>query len=177
MENSLGQHATEIPWVTKVKGSCYGTDETYKRAAKWLRPCHTVADWGASREHFRQFITADYQTYIPVDGTKQTPNTVVASLKDYHEFSEGILLRHVLEMTHDWQSVLINALSRFTKRMVVITFTPEKLTTGVYDHHLTWPVYHFNHKVDLVPLMEPWLVATEPIRTTQPERLYFLEKL
>lgn len=174
------KHATSIPWKTKVRGPRYGTDHSYALAAEWLFPCQTVADWGGARGYFKKFLTLD-TSYILVDGTHQ-PDTVVApvvaDLAQYREPSEGILLRHVLEMTHDWLRVLENAVAAFTHRMVVITFTPDVPETHWADNHLTWPVYHFNHERDLIPFMDPYLRTIDHVQQKRwlPERVYYLEK-
>jgi len=175
-------HATKIPWETKVKGSRYGTDDTYRMAAMWLKGCMVVADWGGAQGHFRQFLPK-HARYRLVDGTKQVEGTVVADLATYTEPSDGILLRHVLEMTDDWRQVLQNAVNAFQYRMVVVTFTPHVPKTKVVTHHLTWPVYHFNHDEDLIPLMQPFIKKVvdgtwkdEHFRKSIPERVYYLER-
>lgn len=176
----MSEFVTSIPWETKVKGSCYGTDETYKLAAQWLRPCHSVADWGGGRGHFRKFLDP-IQDYVLVDGTVQEADLlgndkrVLANLVEYNAPTEGILLRHVLEMTADWRQILCNALWAMQKRMVVITFTPNVRETKLRTHHLTWPVYHFNH-LDLIELMLPKLISFRRVQTSQPETVYYLEK-
>lgn len=186
----MAKHATDIPWITKVEGPRYGSDDTYRRAANWLYPCQSVADWGGGRGYYARFTHAG-QTYLLVDGTKdfdEVPFSIapfhfeLANLKDYHGASEGILLRHVLEMTHDWDAVLRNALMAFSKRMVIVTFTPRVKKTHLAKHHLTWPVYHFNAIRDLIPQMGSYLKNFEDLNTvfpghgTLPERVYYLEK-
>jgi hypothetical protein len=172
-------YATKIPWETTVRGQRYGTDDTYIKAAEWLFACKTVSDWGGGRGYFKKWLTAGTE-YILVDGTRQDASapTIIANLGTYREPSEGILLRHVLEMTEDWQVILRNAVRAFCYRMVVVTFTPNVKVTHVHTHHLTWPCYHFNHEQDLIPEMQPYLVRFEDvtIRKTLPERLYYLER-
>jgi hypothetical protein len=174
------RHATKIPWITKVQGPRYGTDHTYQMAAEWLWPaCRTVADWGGCQGYAERYLPPPIRYWV-VDGTASRQpwpkDWVVANLADYAVPSEGILLRHVLEMTEDWAAVLENAVKAFTKRMVVVTFTPQARKTWLAKHHLTWPVFHFNHKKDLIPRMEPYLKDMKYIQTTQPERVYYLEK-
>lgn len=174
---------TEIPWVTKVKGSRYGTDHTYIKAAEWFAEVGgLVADWGGGRGHFLQHLPVNC-AYKLIDGTFQEIPELrlcdiyeIADLKTYRGKSKNILLRHVLEMTYDWREVLENAVECFEKRMVVITFTPPKNITYVHTHHLTWPCHHFNHDEDLIPRMMPYIKKIEAVRTTQPERVYYLEK-
>jgi hypothetical protein len=172
-------HKTALPWETKVKGTCYGTDHSYQRAAEWLSECIDVADWGGGRAHFRKFLPGNVD-YMLIDGTDEGSGepTRVENLALYHEESDGILLRHVLEMTHDWSRVLENAVAAFKYRMAVITFTPIVAQTRVATHHLKWPVYHFNHERDLLPIMHPFLkeIVFMRHRKTLPEHLYLLEK-
>lgn len=173
----MNKFVTNIPWETDVKGTKYGQEESYIEAAKWLEPCASVADWGGGRGHFQRFLppTTRYQV---VDGTEQVPDQIVADLSTYREPSEGILLRHVLEMTPDWKDVLTNAIEAFQKRLVIVTFTKSVRSTKQWRHHLAWPVYRFNHAEDLIPSMRPYLVA-EPIcfpHRLFPETVYLLEK-
>lgn len=174
----MTDYATAIPWVTKVKGSRYGTDDSYICAAEWLFPCRDIADWGGARGHFKRWLHG--QDYHLIDGTQQDAlaPTTIANLANYHVQSEGILLRHVLEMSFDWATILENAVGAFQKRMVVVTFTPNVARTHIARYHLTWPCHHFNHEVDLIPRMAPYLKGMREVtaRPTLPERVYFLEK-
>lgn len=182
----MKQHVTAIPWEADVKGSVYGPVDSYKEAAEWLEPCRDIADWGGGPGHFKAHLHFPMETqYTLVDGTEQdTPDLilgdrrVLADLADYHQPSDGILLRHVLEMTHDWKQVLTNAVKAFRRRMVIVTFTPHVRRTHLHTHYLTWPVYHFNHEVDLIPVLTPYLkkVVGIQVRKSLPERVYCLEK-
>jgi len=172
--------ATPIPWETRVKGPRYGSDDTYRMAAEWLSGCVQVADWGGCLGYFQNFLPKETH-YTVVDGTSHEgwpPNWIVADLAKYSEPSQGILLRHVLEMTPSWREVLDNALAAFTERMVVVTFTPDVPRTRLATNHLTWPVHHFAHGLDLIPQMRPYLIRYESItvKKTLPERVYYLEK-
>jgi hypothetical protein len=175
------EFVTKIPWVTKVKTTHYGSDTTYRLAAEWLKHCKEVADWGGGRGYFYGFLpmSTDYRL---IDGTADplaVRDVTLRDLSQYRAPHEGILLRHVLEMTEDWAKILENAVTSFTKRMVVVTFTPRVKETKLAKHHLTWPVFHFNHDVDLIPRMQPHLVDQLDVRTSWhnlPERVYFLEK-
>lgn len=175
----MAEYATKDPWVTAVKGDRFGTDDTYKLAAEWLKPCRTVADWGGAKGYFRQFLPPD-TAYMLVDGTKQVDGFVrVVDLAKYRGRSEGILLRHVLEMDANWKTILENALVAFHHRMAVVTFTPNVPKTRRAQWHLTWPCYFFNHDTDLIPLMQPYLVSYDEVSVAPkhlPERVYYLEK-
>src|SRR5262249_37489055 len=55
----------------------------------------------------------------------------VADLTRYTSRVEGVLLRHVLEHNHAWKDILDNALRSFTRRMVLVLFTPFSDVTRV----------------------------------------------
>lgn len=163
---------TEQPWRQSLQYPVYGSEETYLRAAAWLKDCATVADWGGSTGFFGTCLPPSV-TYTVVDGTQQYEGQVLANLEEYREPSEGILLRHVLECAGDWVAVLRNALASFTERMVVVTFTPLSEQTRIVKYKSGWPVRHFDPN-ELRELMGALLVRDEPVQTTHPERVYYL---
>jgi len=170
------------PWVTKARGARYGTVATYRLAAEWLADCRTVGDWGGGRGFLSRFLKPD-QVYTLIDGTEQKEALVpmrVADVRTYQEPSDGIVLRHILEVLGDaWRTTLQNALQIFKKRMVVITCTPDAPQTQLYRYDLTWPLQQFNHAKDLLPLMQPYLVRVQDVPgelKRYPERVYLLEK-
>lgn len=160
------------PWPRTL--SQYGTEDTYQLAAEWLRCCPSVADWGGAKGYFRRFLP-EFVDYIVVDGTEQCEGQVLADLRYYRVSSAGILLRHVLDNTREWQPVLANALEAFRRRLVIVTFTPDARQTTRIDHANGYPVWHFNPE-DLRGLMGDLLVKDEQIQTSHPERLYYLER-
>jgi len=163
---------TGIAWPRCLEQ--YGAADTYRLAAEWLKECRTVADWGGASGHFRSYLPPDVM-YTLVDGTLQTSDQVLANLTTYTVPSEGILLRHVLDNTHDWQPILLNALAAFRRRMVVVTFVPPGPTTKRIEHRNGWPYWQFNPN-DLRVLMGPLLVRDESVATTHPEHVFFLER-
>lgn len=175
MKTHDAEFVTPTPWRVNLQHQVYGSTTTYQMAAEWLSPCATVADWGGGFGHFQSYLPTT-TAYTLVDGTQQVEGQVLADLAHYRTPSEGILLRHVLDMTEDWFSVLYNALSAFTYRMAVITFTEDalepvenvKIKSG-------WPVRRFNPDT-LRWLMLPHLVKDEAVKTSHPERVYLLEK-
>lgn len=163
---------TAIPWPRTLYQ--YGAEETYCRAAEWLKCCATVADWGGAQGYFRTCLPASVQ-YTLVDGTRQADEQVLANLLIYREPSDGILLRHVLDNTHEWQPILANSLQSFRQRMVIVTYTPYVAVTRRIERKNGWPEWWFNPD-DLRRAMGELLVRDEAVQTTHPEHLYYLER-
>jgi hypothetical protein len=168
---------TPAPWAPHLQHPQYGSDDTYRLAAAWVRDCPTVSDWGGSRGYLFNFLPKTVR-YLPVDGTMQASvdaAQIVADLATYREPSDGIVLRHVIDMTSDWRAVLTNAVQAFQRRMVVVTFTPDVAATHMFKVKSGWPVWHFNPD-DLRDAMGDLLVAEETVHVTHPERVYYLER-
>lgn len=119
------------PWYRGGTGkrlaACYGPSDTYVAAEAWLKGL-AVEDWGCGYAQFREFHEGPYRG---VDGSAGWAD-VVADLTVYRSSPtarpEGILLRHVLEHNRDWRRILMNAVTSFDKRMVLIVFTPDSGT-------------------------------------------------
>lgn len=171
-------HVTPAIWSARLlQHPRYGSEETYRLAAAWVCECAEVADWGGGTGFLRHLLPASVR-YRCVDGTLRPPMKhaqVLADLATYREPSEAIVLRHVVDMTEDWQAVLANALAAFRRRLVVITFTPDAETTHLAKRKSGWPIWHFNPD-DLRARMRPFLVCDEARQTSHPERVYLLER-
>ena len=78
---------------------------------------------------FRKICTA--KNYIGIDGSDTKHADVKADLTKYVSECEGLYMRHILEHNFEWKSILENACKSFTKKMVLVLFTPlvEKTTT------------------------------------------------
>lgn len=129
----LGRWAPLYDGMTKRRP--YGSySPTYTAAAEWLRPCRTVEDWGSGGGWFVRFLNPE-QRYIAVDGTANRFVDRVADLATYRPVTkpEGILCRHVLEHCTSWKTIIANLLESFTKRAVIVVYTP--FTTG-WTHDL-----------------------------------------
>lgn len=174
----LMAHATDFVTPRRWRRTLlrFGSPDTYRLAASWLRECSDVADWGGSTGYFRCCLP-ETVAYTVVDGTRQTltHNFVLANLTQYHVPSDGILLRHVLDNTLEWQQILDNAVAAFRRRLVVITFTPAAMETHRAKNQCGWPCWHFQPD-DLRVRMAPWLVSEQWIHTTHPEHVYYLER-
>lgn len=169
---TMPRSVTSVPWPRTLFQ--YGAADTYHLAAEWLKDCGTVADWGGAQGYFGTCLPASVR-YVLVDGTVQAAEQTLADLCTYREDSDGILLRHVLDNTHDWQPILANALQAFRRRMVIVTYTPDADVTRRVERKNGWPEWRFNPD-DLRRVMGDLLVRDEAIQTTHPERVYYLER-
>jgi hypothetical protein len=106
----------------------YGASRSYELGAAALADCITVEDWGCGLGWFKQFHIG----CIGVDGSDSPHADVVDDLATRRSSVEGIFMRHVLEHNYQWQTVLDNALASFTRRMVLVIFTP---WTKQVPHH------------------------------------------
>lgn len=174
MRAAVDPHVTPAPWAANLQHDLYATRDTYELAADWLRDCIDVADWGGGTGYFRQ-VLAPSVTYRVVDGTRQVAAQALADLRTFREPADGILIRHVLDVNHDWRQILDNALASFQRRMVVVTFTPDAAVTGVVKMKSGWPVLNFA-KDDLRAAMAPHLVADVRVQTSHPEHVFYLER-
>jgi len=121
MTSNVGKWSKQYRGV--VEPLPYGDSNTYRMGAKQLADCPVVEDWGCGLGWFRQFLGPD-QVYRGVDGTLSQFSTVVADLTKFTSDTPGLFMRHVLEHDTQWDRILNNALSSFTKRMVLVIFTP-----------------------------------------------------
>lgn len=168
------EHLTREPWGKGLQHERYGELQTYHLAAEWLKDCETVADWGGGGGFFGTLMPPTVR-YTVVDGTVQSTEQVLADLVTYRQSSDGILLRHVLEVNARWHEILVNAVSVFRRRMVVITYTQDTHETRVEKIKSGWPIHRFNPD-DLRAVMGQFLVRDERVQTTHPERIYYLER-
>lgn len=165
---------TPVPWKASLQHPRYATEDTYRLSAGWLKDCATVADWGGSTGFFGTCLPPSV-AYTVVDGTLQVTDQVLADLLTYREPSDGILLRHVLEINVDWRTILRNALAAFRQRLVVVTHTPSAAQTTYVKHKSGWPIHNLS-AVELVDEMGAHLVKVDVVQTSHPERVYYLER-
>lgn len=163
---------TPIPWPRAQ--AQYGTDETYRLAADWVRDCSTVADWGGANGYLACFLPETVQ-YTVVDGTQQHPGGVLADLCRYDAPSEGIVLRHVLDNTPEWRPILRNAIRACRQRLVIVTFTPESWQTVRIQKKNGWPIWHF-HPADLIRELGDLFVRDDRVPTSHPEHVYYASR-
>lgn len=165
---------TPKPWKHLLQHESYGTADTYRLAAEWLGHCPTVADWGGGSGTFRTFLPPSVH-YTLVDGTMTTTDQVLADVTAYHEPSDGILVRHVLDVNTEWRTILRNAIDACRQRLMVVTFTPSVERTAHVRDKSGWPVMHFR-PADLVHEMGRHLVRVDVVQTSHLERVYCLDK-
>ena len=104
----------------------YGDDTTYKKGIAFLDGHGTLEDWGCGFTYARTFVTRSQ--YVGVDGSSNLADKIV-DLTTYTSCVECIFMRHVLEHNGEWRRILANAVASFTRRMVLIIFTPFVETT------------------------------------------------
>jgi len=106
----------------------YGDSVTYRIGADFLKDCDTIEDWGCGKGWFSQFVDSQ-TTYIGIDGSHNQFVDKQVDLELYRSTVEGVFMRHILEHNYNWATVLDNALQSFTKKMVLVIFTPWSDTT------------------------------------------------
>jgi len=146
--SNVGKWSKQYRGVTRPQH--YGDSPSYRRGADLLADCSVVEDWGCGLGWFRQFLGRD-QVYRGLDGTISNFCTAVADFSTYRSETEGLYMRHVLEHNYDWETVLNNALGSFTKRFVLVTFTPFTNVTPHeelrYEEDYDVPTLALNHDV------------------------------
>jgi hypothetical protein len=157
----------------------YGDVVTYEKGASFLEGL-AVEDWGCGLGWFRRHARGPYRG---IDGSQSRFADVIADLCTYTSRSEGLFMRHVLEHNQDWQRILRNAVASFTRRMVLVVFTPLADCTAVlcnreYAPGLFIPDISFARR-DLVREFEDLLVGEESLRTATQygvEHVFYLER-
>ncbi len=103
----------------------YDDEATYHLGARFLQNCREIEDWGCGFGWFgRTFANYSTAPVLNLDGSASAFVHKVVDLSQHQSRVEGIFLRGVLEHNHDWQPILRNALASFTKKMVLVCFTP-----------------------------------------------------
>lgn len=177
-------------WDRESVPPAYGT-ETYEKPLKWLlETCDSIEDWGCGYGYARRFVPQSQ--YFGVDGSPEASPyaDLICELQDRVTEVDGLFIRHILEHNLEWRGIMENAMQSFTKRFVLILFTPfAEMTTplvagGLHDlafcrddllayfegctvteeHLMTNTQYHEEHifYVERVPE----LVVPEPVEET-----------
>jgi glycosyltransferase involved in cell wall biosynthesis len=127
------------PWFEGVLESRpFGGADTYERGASFLQDVHQIEDWGCGLGWFRRYLRSDQQ-YRGIDGSRTPFADVLADLVQYHSDAEAVVMRHVLEHDHQWETILLNALHSFRRKMVLIFFTPFGESTRVLHEETLGP--------------------------------------
>jgi len=158
----------------------YGDETTYKKGMAFLDGHGTIEDWGCGFAHARRFV--DKSEYIRVDGSWTHADKIV-DLRDYRSQVDCIFMRHVLEHNADWRKIVANAVASFTRRMVLVIFTPlgditRQIATS--SLHTSFPVPDISfRKEDLTEFFKHLNYREESLRTdTQygTEHVFYIEK-
>jgi hypothetical protein len=99
----------------------YGDDTTYLKGMEFLHGFGLIEDWGCGFCHAKKFIKSN--SYLGIDGSSPWADKIV-DLLNYSSNTDCIFMRHVLEHNSNWQLILENAVKSFSRRMVLILFTP-----------------------------------------------------
>lgn len=165
----------------------YDDVTTYHRGAEFLKGCALVEDWGCGFGWFgRTFAEYSISPVRNLDGSASEFVHEVVDLSEYRSSVEGIFQRGVLEHNWYWQPILQNALESFTRRMVLVCFTPfAESTRLIYDHRfadggtvptLSLPRVEILHAIysagDIMLQEEPLLTATQ----YGAEHIFYLER-
>jgi hypothetical protein len=99
----------------------YGDDASYRKAIAFLDGHGLIEDWGCGTAYASRFVRRS--PYWGIDGAEGYADEV-ADLVQRRSSTPCLLLRHVLEHNPEWATVLDNAIASFTRRMVLVTYTP-----------------------------------------------------
>lgn len=168
----IGMFRTPTPWTGGLQRDSYGAPTTYRLAAGWLRDCAEVADWGGGTGAFKAYLPSAVR-YRVIDGTQQPGVDLCEDLELLgmaEARCEGIMLRHVLELNPDWELIVRKLLASFTRRAVIVTFTPpfSKIKSGW--HFAPVPLDQLRAMVAGV------LVHEEAPVTPDGEHVFYLER-
>lgn len=105
----------------------FGLTPTYQLGADYLAECSTVEDWGCGKGWMRRLIP--HARYRGIDGSWSRFADEVVDLEHYRSDVEGVFMRHVLEHNYGWRRILANAVASFSRRFVLVIFTPMGETT------------------------------------------------
>jgi hypothetical protein len=85
----------------------------------------TLEDWGCGKCISQKYFRPDI-SYTGLDGTQTLPDVKVVDLNKYVSDPpvDAVFVKHVLEHNEDWRSILKNLLKSFTRRAVIMVFTP-----------------------------------------------------
>lgn len=148
---------------------------TYEKAMPFLDDCETVEDWGCGLTYAKQFRHG--KKYIGIDGSWSKFADVIADLREYRSSVDGILIRHVLEHNFGWKNILENAIASFTKKLVIVTFTPfSDHTHQIATNFADTPDISFK-KDDITQHFSGLKFSEEACQTPfLPEHLFYVEK-
>lgn len=141
----------------------YGDETTYKKAIAFLDGPYVIEDWGCGTAWAGRFVKQGW--YIGIDGSWSFHCNVMADLRTYRSQPDGILIRHILEHSYEWQKILENALASFQKKFCLILFTPfGEVTRSIGSTKENVPDISFR-KEDLLEFLRPFQFTEESLQT------------
>lgn len=157
----------------------YGEDDvTYEKGMRFLEGCDVIEDWGCGTAYAEKF-TPEGSMYRGLDGSPSDFCDEVVDLRIYRSQAEGIFMRHILEHNLGWEKILGNALASFTKKFVLMIFTPWRPETGVcYWDNLGVVDICFKRE-DIVSKFEGFKYTTEELVTKTAcgvENVFYFER-
>lgn len=154
----------------------YGDETSYRKGMAFLDGHGAIEDWGCGTAWAKRFATQS--SYIGIDASKSRFADRVADLRTYTSDADCIFMRHVLEHTEDWKTILTNAVGSFRRRMALVIFTPFGDETRQIAMWSGIPDISFREE-DLTECFRHLRFSEELLLTgTQygMERIYFIEK-
>ena len=113
--------------------------------------------------------------YIGIDGSITPYSDKMVDLVKYTSKCEGIFMRHVLEHNLKWKTILKNACESFTKKMVLILFTPFKdKETIIYWNEIDVPDISFK-KEDIISIFDEYNIHYKMEIINKSETVYNIE--
>jgi len=105
-----------------VEQFSYGEETSYRKGIAFLDGHGDIEDWGCGTAWAKRFVTQS--AYTGIDASPSRFADKVADLRTYRSDVDCVFMRHVLEHTFDWRTILTNAVASFRERMVLVIFTP-----------------------------------------------------
>lgn len=106
---------------------CNSNEEkiSFLKGINFLSDCKIIEDWGCGPICYFKNFFKNKSSYIGIDGSF-SPNADKSNtdLIEYKSNIEGIFMRHILESNFQWRRILNNAVNSFSKKMVLVVFTP-----------------------------------------------------
>jgi hypothetical protein len=157
----------------------YGVVWTYVLGMHYLEDVALVEDWGCGCAFSRRFRRGAYRG---IDGSPSRWTDHVADLETYRSQTPGLFMRHVLEHNPNWRTILANALTSFTERMVLITFMPFRseqaescpCDAGLALHAAVPNIYL--PEPELLSMLQPYLTERITIQSRELETVFLLTK-
>jgi hypothetical protein len=152
--------------ATRDAPEAYGDVTTYGKGFEYMSGLH-IEDWGCGLGWMRKYVPPEH--YVGVDGSNTPHADKVVDLCEYRSSVEGIFMRHVLEHNARWRDILRNAAASYTKRLVLVLFTPiqvetRRLTMYAFTPGVLIPDIGFA-KEDILRELRPHVEREETLRT------------